>query len=453
MKVLVVGGGGREHALVWKIAQSPLAPQIYAAPGNAGISELAQCLPIPAADVDGLLTFARQKRIDLTVVGPELALEKGIVDKFREAKLTIFGPSREAALLETSKVFAKDFMIRQQIPTADYSVFSSSNEACRYVQRHGAPVVVKADGLAAGKGSVVAETVADAQTAIRQIMEERTFGSAGERVVVEEFMEGEEASILALVDGENYLTMISSQDHKRIYEADRGLNTGGMGAYAPAPVITEDVMAEVENHILRPAVCGMVREGYPFQGVLYAGLMMTKAGPRVVEFNCRFGDPETQVILPLLEDDFLELLLAVCDGTLPGRQVRWSSAAAVCVVMASAGYPGQYQQGFAIQGLGGPFPQDVMVFHAGTRIQDAQILTDGGRVLGVTAMGANVQEAVSRVYRAVEKISFPGAYFRGDIAHRALAREERFSADCVARGAGQDPRPGGRGGDSSHCSP
>lgn len=449
MKILVVGGGGREHALVWKIAQSPLAPRIYAAPGNAGIQELAQCLPVSATDIAELLDFARLEDIDLTVVGPEMPLQMGIVDRFQENGLKIFGPSQEAALLETSKVFAKEFMDRHDIPTAEYRVFDSAEEAGRYIEQIGAPVVVKADGLAAGKGSIVAQTVCDAQAAIRWIMAEKAFGQAGERVVVEEFLTGEEASILALVDGRDHLIMIPSQDHKPIFDGDRGPNTGGMGAYAPALVVTEALMIEIEERIIQPVVVGMEREGRPYRGILYAGLMITSAGPKVVEFNCRFGDPETQAILPLLEDDLLELMQAVCDRTLGHRQVRWSSGAAVCVVMASEGYPGPYQRGVVIHGLEDLAEEDVLLFHAGTKRQGSQVLTDGGRVLGVTGLGEDVPQAVRRAYQAVEKIVFQGAYFRRDIAHRALAREGISSQRPMEGGPGASDLPEGRGDDRS----
>lgn len=423
MKILVVGGGGREHALVWKIAQSPLASEIWVAPGNAGIQEIARCVPISDTDIAGLLALAQGENIDLTVVGPELPLARGIVDQFQEVGLKIFGPSREAAFLETSKAFAKDFMIRHQIPTAEYRVFDSAENARRYVLQRGAPVVVKADGLAAGKGSLVTDTVSEAQDAIHRIVEERAFGQAGERVVVEEFLEGEEASVLALVDGKVFKTMIPSQDHKRIYDGDRGPNTGGMGAYAPAPVITEALLSEIEERVLQPVVLGMEQEGRPFRGVLYAGLMITAEGPKVVEFNCRFGDPETQAILPLLEDDLLELMLAVCDGNLEGRRISWSSGAAVCVVLASGGYPGPYNRGAVIQGLHHFPTEDVILFHAGTKRDGPRVLTDGGRVLGITALGSDVRQAVCRAYQAGKKISFAGAYYRRDIAHRALDRE------------------------------
>jgi len=447
IKVLVVGGGGREHALIWKIARSSLKPEIYAAPGNAGIEELARVLPFEVTDIDALLAFAQRERIDLTVVGPELPLQLGIVDRFQKAGLSVFGPGRKAALLETSKVFAKDFMIRYGIPTADYRVFDSPALARRFVQEVGAPVVVKTDGLAAGKGAIVSRTIAEAEEAIERIMERRAFGPAGDRVVIEEFMEGQEASILALVDGENHLTLIPSQDHKPIYDGDRGPNTGGMGAYAPAPVVTGELMAQVEQLILKPTVAGMAQEGTPFQGVLYAGLMITASGPRVVEFNCRFGDPEIQAVLPLLKDDILALMLAACEGSLGERQVSWTTGAAVCVVMASGGYPGSYQKGFQIDGLDQFSGDDVVVFHAGTRSEGQKVLTDGGRVLAVTAQGSEVSEAVQRVYDAVEKISFAGAYFRKDIAYRALEQTNLSPCDPEKGPAKRERKSSRLGGD------
>jgi phosphoribosylamine--glycine ligase len=446
MKVLVVGGGGREHALVWKIAKSSLKPKIYAAPGNAGIENLAGTLPIEANDIDALLTFARNEKVDLTVVGPELPLELGIVDRFQKAGLNIFGPSRRAALLETSKVFAKEFMVRHGIPTADYQVFDSPARARQYIQDVGAPLVVKTDGLAAGKGAIVCRNMAQAEEAVELIMERRAFGPAGDRVVIEECMEGQEASILALVDGKNHLTLIPSQDHKPIYDGDQGPNTGGMGAYAPAPMVTTKLMAQVEQHILMPAVEGMAKEGTPFQGVLYAGLMITATGPRVVEFNCRFGDPEIQAVLPLLEDDILALMLAANEGRLREVQIRWTSGAAVCVVLASGGYPGPYQKGFEIHGLDQFSGDDAFVFHAGTRRKGRKVLTDGGRVLAVTALGGDVNEAVGRVYEVVGRISFAGVYFRKDIANRALGQNSRSNSNLSKRPSKPDPNSTGLGG-------
>jgi phosphoribosylamine--glycine ligase len=422
MRVLLVGGGGREHALAWKMSQSPQRPQVFAAPGNAGIAELAQCLPIAATDIDALITFARERRIDLTVVGPETPLENGLVNRFQEHGLTIFGPTRGAARLETSKVFAKEFMTRHRIPTASAHVFDSPVEAQRAVRKIEPPLVVKADGLAAGKGAIVAWTTEEALSAVHRMMVQRAFGEAGRRIIIEEYLRGEEASILALVDGERYLTMIPSQDHKPIFDGDRGPNTGGMGAYAPAPVVTGAIMQQVEERILSPAISGMAQEGYPFRGVLYAGLMVTPAGPRVVEFNCRFGDPETQAIVPIMKDDLLALMLAAARGDLGSRGSLRFEGAAVCVVMASAGYPGAYCKGYEIRGLQELDPE-VFVFHAGTRREDSRVLTDGGRVLGVTGTGPDVGQASRMAYRAVEKISFQGAQYRQDIARRALHRK------------------------------
>jgi phosphoribosylamine--glycine ligase len=421
MKVLLVGGGGREHALAWKISQSPLRPQLFAAPGNAGIEELATCLPIAATDIDGLIACARERKIDLTVVGPEAPLERGLVDRFQDHGVAVFGPTRGAARLETSKAFAKAFMARHRIPTAPARVFDSPDEARRAVREEKAPLVVKADGLAAGKGAIVAHSTAEALAAVHRIMVERAFGEAGRRLIVEEYLRGEEASVLALVDGERYLTMIPSQDHKPVFDGDRGPNTGGMGAYAPAPVVSETVMKRVEGDILSPAVAGMAAEGCPFQGVLYAGLMITPDGPRVIEFNCRFGDPEIQAIVPTMRDDLLELMLAVARGDLGKRKPLRFEDAAVCVVMASGGYPGPYRKGHEIHGLEDQVP-GIVVFHAGTRREGSRVLTDGGRVLGVTGFGPDVRQARRLAYRAVKGISFQDAQYRRDIAHRALQR-------------------------------
>jgi phosphoribosylamine--glycine ligase len=422
MKVLLVGGGGREHALIWKMARSHLKPRLYAAPGNAGIEQLATCVPIPITDIDGLLSFALQEKIDFTVVGPEAALEGGIVDRFQEHGLDIFGPSQRAARLETSKAFAKEFMDRHGIPTGQYRMFDSPRDASRFVRQTETPVVIKADGLAAGKGVMVARTQQEALAAVDLIMVEKAFGQAGRRVVIEEYLPGEEVSILALVDGESHLTMIPSQDHKPVFDGDRGPNTGGMGAYAPAQVVTEEILAVVERRILEPAVRGMAQEGSPFQGILYAGLMITDQGPKVVEFNCRFGDPETQVLLPPLQDDLLEVMVDTAGGRLPGRPPLRFEGAAVCVVMASEGYPGPYQTGFEIRGLEQE-EEDVIIFHAGTRREGDRLFTAGGRVLGVTGIGSGIPQAVQRAYAAVRRLSFTNAHYRTDIAHRALSRQ------------------------------
>jgi phosphoribosylamine--glycine ligase len=418
-----VGGGGREHALAWKMARSPLQPRLYAAPGNAGIQELGTCLDIAAADIDGLAAFATEEKIDFTVVGPEAPLEGGLVDRFQEQGLAVFGPTRAAARLETSKIFAKEFMARHRIPTAAAEVFDRPEEALRAVRAGTPPMVVKADGLAAGKGAIVARTADEALQAVDRIMVRRAFGTAGRRVLIEECLRGEEASILALVDGRRHVTLIASQDHKPVFDGDRGPNTGGMGAYAPAPVVTETIMRQVEEEILSPAVAGMAAEGHAFQGVLYAGLMITSQGPRVIEFNCRFGDPEIQAIVPIMRDDLLQLMLDTSSGDLSRwRRLRFEGAA-VCVVMASEGYPGSYRKGYRIRGLQQRIPNSV-VFHAGTRREDSRVLTDGGRVLGVTGIGPDVAGARRQAYRAVESIAFQGARYRRDIAHRAVRSEK-----------------------------
>ena len=423
MKVLLVGGGGREHALAWKIAQSPLQPDLFAAPGNAGIGELGTCLDIAATDIDRLAAFAGEEKIDFTVVGPEAPLAGGLVDRFTERGMAIFGPTREAARLESSKVFAKEFMARHRIPTAAAETFDDPERARRAIRAGQVPMVVKADGLASGKGAIVARTVDEALQAVDRIMVQRTFGEAGRRLLLEEYLRGEEASILALVDGQRFVTMVASQDHKPVFDGDRGPNTGGMGAYAPAPAATDTVMRQVEEEILTPAVAGMVEEGCAFQGVLYAGLMITSQGPRVIEFNCRFGDPEIQTIVPIMQDDLLRLMLDTAAGDLTRWRRLQFKGAAVCVIMASGGYPGTYQKGYSIHGLEDQIP-DSVIFHAGTRREGIQTFTDGGRVLGVTGIGSDVAEARRRAYRAVGSITFRDAQYRSDIAHRALQRRE-----------------------------
>lgn len=423
MNILVIGSGGREHTLVWKIRQSPKVNEIYAAPGNAGIAQMATCVPIDAEDLDGLLTFALDKHIDLTVVGPEAPLTLGIVDRFQEHGLVIFGPSQAAAQIEGSKAFAKDLMRTYNIPTAAYQRFTSSQQAHEYIQQQGAPIVVKADGLAAGKGSIVCPMEEEAHAAIRSIMEDRIFGEAGREVVIEEFMTGEEASILALTDGRTIRPLVPSQDHKPIGDGDQGPNTGGMGAYAPAPVITPALSDEIMRTILRPTIDAMSAEGRPYRGVLYAGLMISNGHPRVVEFNCRFGDPELQVVLPFLKTDLVDLMTAVIEGRLHEVPVKEDPGAAVCVVMASGGYPGSYEKGKVIHGLKEVERlSDVLLFHAGTALKDSEIITNGGRVLGVTAVAPDIQSAIHRAYEAVHRIHFENAYYRSDIGHRALAR-------------------------------
>ena len=423
MKILVVGGGGREHAIVWKLAQSPLADEIYCAPGNAGIAHLADCVNIPAEDVDALLDFAQAENIDLTVVGPEAPLSLGIVDKFMAAGLRIFGPSQSAALIEGSKELAKQIMAKYGIPTAKYMSFTDKAQALAYVREQGAPIVVKADGLAAGKGVVVAETVAEAEQAVEDMLG-GAFGAAGAKVVIEEFLKGEEVSVLAFTDGHTVLPMVSAQDHKRVFDGDKGPDTGGMGAYSPAPVYTPEMAEQVLHDVLQPAVDGMRAEGRLYKGVLYAGLMVTPEGVKVLEFNARFGDPETQAVLMRLKSDLVEIMLAVIDGTLQEKQLEWYDDAAVCVVIASDGYPGHYAKGQPISGLDDDMP-DTYVFHAGTAYAGQHIVANGGRVLGVTARGADIRQAIERVYLRADEIYYDGCFCRRDIGHRALDRENK----------------------------
>jgi phosphoribosylamine--glycine ligase len=421
MRVLVVGSGGREHTLVWKLKQSPQVKALFCAPGNGGIARDAACVPIGAEDIPALLDFARREAIDLTVVGPEAPLCAGIVDVFREAGLRIFGPTADAARIEGSKIFAKELMTRHRVPTAPCRVFDDAAEAVTYVKRVGAPLVVKADGLAAGKGVTVCATGAQAVAAIERAMRERAFGASGDRVLVEKKLEGEEASVLAFVSGEAFVLMDSSQDHKPIFDGDKGPNTGGMGAYSPAPVVDERAWERIRTEVFERVVGGMAADGLDFRGVLYAGLMMTADGPQVLEFNVRFGDPETQAMLPRLEDDLVDVLLSVMDGTLEGTELRWSNGSAVCVVMASGGYPGHYEKGKVITGLDeAAADPGVVVFHAGTRLDGHSLVTAGGRVLGVTGLGPTHEAAMEKAYSAVEKIQFEGAHYRTDIGAKAL---------------------------------
>ncbi|MDA8169540.1 MAG: phosphoribosylamine--glycine ligase [Nitrospiraceae bacterium] len=425
MKVLVIGGGGREHAIVWKLAQSKRVDKIYCCPGNAGIAELAECIDISPTDFGALLNIVRYEWIDLTIVGPEDPLSKGIADVFRKEGRHIFGPGAEAARLEASKAFSKDFMRRYGIPTGEYKVFNSYIHAEDYVRLKGAPIVIKADGLAAGKGVFVAKTVEEASDALRLIMKERAFGSAGDRVVVEECIEGEEASFMAFTDGNTIVPMVSSQDHKRIFDGDGGPNTGGMGAYSPAPVMTPELEKQVMEKVMQPFLRGIKAERMDFRGVIYAGLMIKENKPYVLEFNCRFGDPETQPVLARLDSDLFEIILAVSEGKLAEVPVKWKPESAVCVVMASKGYPGSYEKGKIIKGLQkAKGMKNVVVFHAGTGFNDDEVVTSGGRVLGVTATGADVAEAREKAYDAVRLISFEGMQFRKDIASRAIGRKE-----------------------------
>jgi phosphoribosylamine--glycine ligase len=423
MRVLVIGNGGREHALTWKLKQSPQVKQLFAAPGNAGMAELAECTDISASEVRRLADFAAKKDIDLTVVGPELPLTLGIVDEFEDRGLRIFGANQQAAILEGSKVFAKRLMKKYKIPTGFFQTFYRADDARHYIQDVGAPIVVKADGLASGKGAIVCQTVKEALDAVKRIMDDRAFGDAGEKIVVEEFLSGEEASFLAFTDGETVLPMASSQDHKAVFDDDKGPNTGGMGAYSPAPVVTEEVHRKIMDQIMTPTVRAMAAEGRPYRGVLYAGLMIKDGEPRLLEFNARFGDPEAQPLLMRMESDLFPILEAVVDRRLHEVEIRWRPEPAVCVVMVSGGYPGAHEKGTAISGLrAAARMKDVVVFHAGTAIAGGKVVTSGGRVLGVTALGSDISDAIARAYRAVEKIRWDGVHYRTDIGRKALAR-------------------------------
>ena len=423
MKVLVIGSGGREHTLVWKISQSPKVDKIYCAPGNAGIAELAECVDIMADDINGLAGFALSHQIDLTVVGPEIPLVKGIVDLFESRGLKIFGPSRQAALLEGSKVFSKEIMLKYGVPTAGAEIFSSFKKAKDYIQAKGAPLVVKADGLAGGKGAVVCHSLDQALEATEDIMQKKIFGESGNRILVEDCLFGEEISFIVFTDGENIVPMASSQDHKRIYDGDKGPNTGGMGAYSPAPMITKDLSEKIMQEIIRPVINGLASEGKRYKGVLYAGLIITDEGPKVIEFNVRFGDPESQAVIPRLKNDLIDIINDIIDGRLSAGSLDWDERPCVCIVGASGGYPGSYKKGKLILGLQDVAgAKDIILFHAGTKLSGQQVLTDGGRVLGVTALGEDIKETIDRAYQAIEKIDFEGIYYRKDIGYRALER-------------------------------
>jgi phosphoribosylamine---glycine ligase len=421
MKVLVVGGGGREHALVWKVSQSPRVKKIYAAPGNAGMAQLAECVPIKAEDIAGLVAFASSKAVDLTIIGPEGPLSMGIVDEFQKERLRVFGPAKNAAEIEANKAFTKDLMKKYRIPSAEYGTFTDRAEAEAYVRSKGAPIVVKAAGLAAGKGVVVAETVEEAVNALDLIMTKKVFGQAGDVVVVEECLRGEEASFMAFTDGKTVVPMASSQDHKRVFDADKGPNTGGMGAYSPAPVVTKQIEKQVMEKVMNPTVRAMEKEGRLFKGILYAGLMIHNGEARVLEFNARFGDPETQPVMARLDSDLIEIIESILDNKLALTPVKWKADSAVCVVMASDGYPGGYEKGKEIRGLDKAAGlRNVMVFHSGTAFKDGKVVTDGGRVLGVTGFGPSVAAAIDTAYAGVREISFEGAHYRRDIGARAL---------------------------------
>lgn len=421
MRVLVVGSGGREHCLVWKIAQADRVKEVFCAPGNGGTQELARNIHIAPEDIRALGKFAREEKIDLTVVGPEVPLVKGIVDEFQRRGLKIFGPQQELAFLEGSKAHAKEQMAKFSLPTADFRIFSDGASAEAYIRRKGAPIVIKADGLAAGKGVFVCNSIEETEQALKAVIVDKSFGEAGNRVVIENCLEGEEVSVLVFSDGKDIVPLASSQDHKRIYDGDRGANTGGMGAFSPAPVVTDVLEQKINSEILQPLMQGLNSEGKRYVGVLYLGLMLTKAGPKVLEFNVRFGDPETQAILPRLKNDLVEIMLATIEGELDKVSLVWDSRPCICVVVASGGYPQAYEKGKEISGLQEAARcADTFVFHAGTKRENEKCYTTGGRVLNVVSLGDNLKQAQARVYQAVEKISFEKMYFRRDIGWRAL---------------------------------
>ncbi len=413
MKILVVGGGGREHTLVWKLRQNKDVGEIYCAPGNGGISDMAVCVPISATDLDGMVDYAKIQAFDLVVVAPDDPLYMGMVDRLRSEGIRAFGPSAKASEIEGSKVYAKRLMKKYGIPTAEYEVFSDYESACAYIERCTLPTVIKADGLALGKGVIICKTTAEAKAALEDIMVKKLFGGAGDSVVIEECLEGPEVSVLAFCDGKTILPMASAQDHKRAFDNDMGPNTGGMGAFSPSPKYTDDIRKQVEESIIQKTLFALNQEGREFKGVIYFGLMLTKSGPKLLEYNARFGDPEAQVVLPRMKNDLLEVMSAVIDGRLSDITLEWDERSAVCVVMASGGYPGKYSKGDAINGLDDT--DSAMVFHAGTAKSGGQYVTNGGRVLGVTALGADIAEARQKAYADVKRISFKGAQHRSDI--------------------------------------
>ncbi len=423
MKILVIGSGGREHAIVWKLSQSPKVEKIFCAPGNAGIAKLAECLPMKADDITGLTAFAKDHKIDITIVGPEMPLTLGIVDRFEANGLKVFGPTKRAAQLEGSKAFSKMFMQKHGIPTANYGTFTDSGEAKSFVKASGVPIVVKTDGLAAGKGAVICNTEADANSMIDAMLKRGEFGEAGKRIVIEEFLEGEEASFICVADGKNVLPLASSQDHKAVYDGDQGPNTGGMGAYSPAPVVTKELHEKIMKEVIHPTVDGLYQDGRPFKGFIYAGVMISNGVPRVLEYNVRMGDPEAQPLLTRMKTDLVDVVEASINQTLDKLTIEWDDRVSVCVVMAARGYPGNYDKGSEIKGLDkADKVPDVVTFHAGTTMKDGKIVTSGGRVLGVTSLGASYKDAIERAYEGVEKISWNGAHFRRDIGKKALNR-------------------------------
>ncbi len=431
MRILVIGSGGREHALCWKISQSVKCSKIYCAPGNGGIRQVAEVVNIEADDIDGLLKFAKDNRIDFTVVGPEVPLVKGIVDLFQKEGLKVFGPAAKLAAIEGSKIFAKSLMKRSGVPTAAFEVFDNETDALKYASTKKFPLVLKADGLCAGKGVVICKTEEDLRTALRNMLSDKIFGSSGEKVIIEDCLFGEEASIIVISDGENVVPMASSQDHKRIFDGDMGPNTGGMGAYSPAPVITDALFKKIIDTVIYPVINTLAKDGTPYKGVLYAGIMVTDKGPFVLEFNARFGDPETQAILPRLKSDLVDLMERAVDGKLKGVSAEWDPRPCVSVVLASGGYPNQYDKGMEIKGLSeAASMKDVMIFHAGTRKgrraadSDKLLITAGGRVLNVTALGEDMQKAIDNCYSAVRAIQFDKMHYRRDIGARALGRKK-----------------------------
>lgn len=417
MKILLIGSGGREHTLAWKIAQSALVKKLYVAPGNAGTAQIATNVDIKATNKEALLEFALQHKIDLTVVGPEQPLADGIVDIFQSQGLKIYGPNKQAAQIEASKTFAKNLMKKYSIPTADYRAFTNYCEAKKYLTNQEFPIVIKADGLAAGKGVIIAKTLSEALASLKEIMQNKAFGSAGCEVVIEQFLQGQELSLLAFTDGETVLPMVTAQDHKQAYDNDKGPNTGGMGTFSPAKLLTAEQYNDVVENIMVKTVQALKSEGITYNGVLYGGLMLTKDGVKVIEFNCRFGDPEAQVVIPRLKTDIVEIMLASLNNELGSINLTWSKKTAVCVILASGGYPTKYEKGFAISGLNQDL-KDTLILHAGTKLAGTKVVTNGGRVLGITALADNKDEAIKKAYKAVEKIHFEGVFYRTDIAQR-----------------------------------
>jgi phosphoribosylamine--glycine ligase len=441
MRILVIGSGGREHTLCWALKKSRHTEELFCIPGNAGIAQIATCTDLRLADFGAIAGFVREHGIELVVIGPEAPLVGGLADTLREAGVKVFGPSKKAAAIEGSKAFAKELMRRHNIPTAPFKVFTDATEAIKFACSQEGRVVITADGLAAGKGVLLPETPSEAAAAVQKVMVERAFGEAGSKVLVEQFLTGEEVSVMAFADGRNFLTMVAARDHKRIYDDDRGPNTGGMGAYAPTRIIDEEVMDVIARTIIEPTIEGMREDGCPFTGCLYTGLMMTEDGPRVLEFNCRFGDPETQVVLPLLQSDLVEIMVACADGELDLERVSWLDEIAVCVILAARGYPGKYDKGIPISGLDSTTEPETYVFHAGTAREGGRIVTAGGRILGVTSRAGSYERAVARAYDAVDKIRFKGMQYRGDIGYKAgVDRKARSQSQGRVRYSGRGPR-------------